>query len=374
MFGKRRPMTEAEKALRGEKSRLWWATDPKAQLLKEKQRQRRIEYNKTKVDERLSPEARKKASERLTLINQTRERPEVERKAASGRAKNNKNFRRGSMKDAEKEAIRQRMIGNTFGSGQVMSAELKARHSARMTTDNPMRVPEIAEKTWKTRRERYGEDSSSQFFKKLWREGRAHARTEFSEAERLAISERMKSSNPMKDPAVVEKVMASISQEVRTAASERMKRGWAEGKFTPSMYRGIGNVKSANKTELKLFPMLRHFHGRFVGDGKFWLRLTASGICRNPDFIFGSGKNKTALLVHGVYWHRDEETNHLEIEDYRRAGWHLFVLWTKRIQNWMMPSIKGEIVSWLAEARSSPSETPVIRQFMTWNATRTTTS
>jgi G:T-mismatch repair DNA endonuclease (very short patch repair protein) len=99
---------------------------------------------------------------------------------------------------------------------------------------------------------------------------------------------------------------------------------------------------------------------------------TTSGIARNPDFIIGSGKKKTALLVHGTYWHRHEDRFLAEVQDYLHAGWNLFILWTKQIANWMLPSIKREVKLWLAAC--STSGRPVLHQFMTWNATLTTTS
>ena len=302
---------------------------------------------------------------------------EAERKAASERMRAanlaGKQKRKAPMSEAEREMHRKRMMGNTLGKANVMSEERRIAHSARMKKSNPMKSPETVAKMRSTLVERHGEDFSSRLFKGLWREGRIKGRP-LSERAKALASERMKLANPMKDPVVAAKARASFTEERRGAASARMKLTWQEGKIEPAMFRGKGNVKGANKTERKLFPILRYYHGRFVGDGTFWLKVTESGICRNPDFIFGSGKQKTALLVHGVYWHRDTKTAEIEIEDYRQAGWHLLVLWVKHLSDWMMPAVKAEIKSWLDEAASSPSQMPVIRQFMTWNADRTTTS
>lgn len=196
-----------------------------------------------------------------------------------------------------------------------------------------------------------------------------------SVARRLAISKRMRANNPMKRADVVEKVKRGHAPEYRAKMSDLMKKTWQEGKIIPSMFLGNGSVKGANKTERMLFPLVRRHCGRFVGDGKFWVRLTESGISRNPDFIFGSGKNKIALLVHGVYWHRDKRKAKEEINDYLKAGWHLFVLWTgDRISHWMMAETKERIALWLKGVKSSPSKTPECHQFMTWNARRITTS
>lgn len=373
----RRPLTDAEKQAKREQNLRWWATNPKAAELKEKRRLARVLYNKTKVSERLSPEARQRSSERLTLINKTRPRSEEERAGAAERMRERMlsgKVKRGPITDAEKAAIRERMIGNQFGKlAPPQSPERKAAASRRMRTKNPMKNPKVVAKMRATLLKRHGPGFMSKTFKRLWREGRIKGKPLSEKAKRLS-SARMKARNPMKDPRVVAKALRNFSLERRVAASERMKRTWSEGKIIPAMFMGKGNVKGANKTERKLFPILRYYRGRFTGDGTFWLKTTQSGICRNPDFIFGSGKNKTALLVHGVYWHRDEAMAQAEIEDYLGAGWNLFVLWTKHLSNWMRPSIKAEVKLWLSEVASSQSQTPVLRQFMTWNAVRTTTS
>jgi hypothetical protein len=369
----RRPLTEAEKQLRREKSREWHKT-PEAAAFRERQRKRRIKYNKTKVNERLSPTTRKKLSERLTSLNKKREWSAEERgfmaeqarlKIAAGI------FRRGPMSEAEKEMHRQRMLGNSLGKGHVCSPEVKAAASARMKAKNPMRSAESLRLMQATLIERYGEDYHSKLFKRLWAEVKIKGKP-LSERARKMARNRMKHDNPMKNAEVAARVAATLTPERRKKMGDRLRQTWKEGKIVPAMFHGKGNVKGANKTERKLFPILSYFHGRFVGDGTFWIKNTASGICRNPDFIFGSGKDKIALLVHGTYWHRHQETTEMEINDYHVAGWHLFVLWTRRIQDWMRPAIKAEIKSWLAAAKSSPPQKPVIRQFMTWNADRIT--
>ncbi len=279
-------------------------------------------------------------------------------------------LRRGPLTDAEKEMHRQRMQGNDLGKANKPTQAQRAAASERMKLNNPMKNPIAVRKMRETMDKNHGSDFSSRLFKKLWAEGRL-AGHPLSDRAKALSSSRMKDRNPMKDAATVEKMRASITPEQRMAASDRMKQTWAEGKITPAMFSGKGNVKGANQTERKLFPILRYYHGRFVGDGTFWLAKTTSGISRNPDFIFGSGKNKTALLVHGLYWHRDQETARIEMVDYTEAGWNLFVLWTKRLSDWMMPAVKQEIKLWLDEIASSQSPTPVLRQFMTWNANRT---
>lgn len=265
------------------------------------------------------------------------------------------------------------MLGNNYGAGKTMSEELRKQHSDRMKKKNPMASTVAIKKRTATIKKKHGADFYSKLFKRLWAERKLAGR-KLSMKERKAISARMKANNPMKRASVVAKAAGNYSPERKAMLSERMKKTWRDGKITPSMFIGKGNVKGANKMERLLFPIIRRHRGRFVGDGTFWIRVTASGISRNPDFIFGSGKDKIALLVHGEFWHRDEAKAKAELNDYIADGWNVLVIWTRRISKWMIPAIKAEIVSWLNEVRSSPSKMPAVRQFMTWNASRITTS
>lgn len=278
------------------------------------------------------------------------------------------------MSDEEREAIRQRMAGNQYGAGRTLSPEARKAISERMKKNNPMKRAAVAKKMAATIKKRHGANFHSELFKRLWREGKIKGGRKLSRKEREAASVRMKAANPMKRGDVVERVKRSYSPERRRALSEQMKKSWREGRITPVMFLGKRKEKGANKTERMLFPFVRRHGGRFVGDGTFWIKNTASGICRNPDFIFGSGTEKVALLVHGVYWHRDAAAVEKELNDYRQAGWQVFVLWTKRISPWMMEPIKAELRSWLAGLESLPLRTPEARQFMTWNVVRITTS
>ncbi len=292
----------------------------------------------------------------------------------SEQAKRIRGRRTKPMSEEEREAIRRRMRGNQFGAGRTHSPEVRKAISERMKKNNPMKRAAVAKKMAATVKERHGTDFHSKLFKRLWQEGKIKGGRTLTREERKAIRERMKARNPMKRPDVVERVKRSYSPERRKALSEQMKKSWREGRITPVMFLGKRHEKKANKTEQLLIPFVQRHGGRFVGDGTFWIRDTASGVCRNPDFIFGSSTEKTALLIHGVYWHRDALAVERELNDYRQAGWQVFVLWTKRIIPWMMEPIKAELRSWLAGLELSPLKTPEARQFMTWNATRTTTS
>lgn len=373
---KRRPMTDAEKELRCQKIIAYW-TSPEGIAEKKRRAERMAAYNRDPemTKKRLSPESRKRAGLRLAHVNRTRERPEAERAAAAVRMSErvrSGECRRGPLTEAEKEAIRERMAGNQYGAGKTMSDENRVKASERMKADNPVHKPGVRARILESIRREHGDDFFSEHFRRLWSEGKAKPRTEYSLEERAALSLRMTADNPMKDPEVAARTWTSRTPEQKQSMSDRMKQTWAEGKIIPNMFLGKGNVKPANKTELMLFPMAAELNGRFVGDGNMWVPITTSGIRRNPDFIFGSGKDKTALLVHGTYWHRDASKAEVEMLDYLNAGWHLFILWTKGIKDWMLPSIRREVELWLAECKQS--ETPALRQFMTWNATRITTS
>lgn len=373
---RRRHLSAAEKEAKRQSSIAFW-NSPEGMLLREKQRQRRIEYNKTEVDKRLSPETRKKSSECLISLNKTRHRSKAEKSAAAERMKAawaaGKIGRKNPMSEAEKDSVRSRMLGNRYAKGRVQSQAQRSAASARMKKNNPMRVAATVKKMRRTMAERYGEDFTSKFFKQAWADGKIKGKPQSERAKALS-RKRMKEKNPMHDAEVVARAMMSRGPKHILAASERMKTMWREGKITPQMFKGKGNVKPANSFERTLILILEPMRGRFVGDGKFWIKKTASGICRNPDFIFGSGRDKIALLLHGTYWHRDPLATRLEIDDYAVAGWSVFVLWTKRLSKWMLPSITQEVESWLSEARSSRSGGPTLRQFMTWNARRITTS
>lgn len=369
---KRKPMTAEQKRLRSLASKEFW-NGPKGAAQREQARQRRIAYNKDpqRIKERLSASARKAAGERLANVNKTRNRPKAERLGAAARMRErilSGKCRRGPMTDAEKELHRKRMLGNTLGAGQTPSLESREAASRRMKANNPMKRSEIRDKMLATVEMRYGPG----FFAKVAKAMHGVRATPITQSEREAAKLRMTTRNPMKDSSVVAKVRQSFTPERRATIAAKMKETWKAGKIIPNMFLGKGNVKSANKMELKLLEIIQEFNGRFVGDGKMWIPITTSGIRRNPDFIIGSGKDKTAILLHGTYWHRDETRTKMEIQDYRDAGWNLLVVWSKGLHQWMMPGITAEIVSWLAECEES--ETLVFRQFTTWNVCRITTS
>ena len=142
-----------------------------------------------------------------------------------------------------------------------------------------------------------------------------------------------------------------MSPEARAKASEHMKRVNREI-LTPERRAEMGRKLSLtirnrpyvevehlvgpggpNKMEAQLLLQIEPLGFRFVGDGRFWIGPCQSKKCRNPDFLFGSGRNKAAVLFHGKYWHtRADADDAEEMQDYRAAGWRVLVIWEKELK------------------------------------------
>lgn len=156
-----------------------------------------------------------------------------------------------------------------------------------------------------------------------------------------------------------------MSPEARARAAEHMRRVNREI-LTPEKRAEMGRKQSQtirnrpftvvehpsgpggpNKMEAQLLELIRPLGFRYVGDGRFWIGPCLSRKCRNPDFVFGSGKNKTAILFHGTYWHkRADSDDNEEKKDYRKAGWNLLIVWEKELRN---PSkLTNKVSRWLA--------------------------
>lgn len=134
-MGLNRPMTDAEKALRSEKSKAFWKSEA-GLALKKNHGERFSKWNAT----RHRPLAERQASaDRMRILAKTREYSIEERKALSERCKKrmDNGWVRPPMSEKEKESIRQRMAGNQFGAGNKMPDDLKERHRARMKANNP---------------------------------------------------------------------------------------------------------------------------------------------------------------------------------------------------------------------------------------------
>lgn len=174
----------------------------------------------------------------------------------------------------------------------------------------------------------------------------------------------MKANNPMKNSQTIAAVSKYLwTAEHRQRMSKRMKKLWKEGKITSAHRRLIG--KKMNKTESLLSEVIRPMGFIYKGNGDFWIAGCQSGMARNPDFIWKSGKNKIALLMHGKYWHTMPNSNSSqEMRDYKDKGWSVFVLWvTNHMLKKHLEPIRTEIKSWLDGRLSSRSKTQDIRQF-----------
>lgn len=157
----------------------------------------------------------------------------------------------------------------------------------------------------------------------------------------------------------------NMSPEARARASEHMKRVNREV-LTPERRAEMGRKTSAtirsrpyvevehldgpggpNKMEATLMEVIAPLGFRFVGDGRFWIGPCKSRKCRNPDFLFGSGKNKAALLFHGRYWHqRADADDKEELDDYTSAGWRVLVIWENELKDREALLVKAS--AWLA--------------------------
>ncbi len=169
------------------------------------------------------------------------------------------------------------------------------------------------------------------------------------------------------------KKKVNMSAAARARASEHMKRVNREV-LTPE--RRAEMARKANETkrnrpytelehptgpggpngmEATLLSWIEPMGFRFVGDGRFWIGPCKSKKCRNPDFLFGSGKNKAALLFHGKYWHeRADADDQEELTDYQQAGWRVLVVWENELKD--MDAVRAKASAWLASLKLEKQE------------------
>src|SRR3990167_25448 len=250
-----RPHTKAEKKVKGQRSKEWWAS-PSGQKQKRLNGARMAEWNTTRI---FSEETLRRASERLTHINKTRTRSEKERQDISNRMKKahleGNGPRRGPLTDLEKAAHRARLLAHPLKS-PPMSDAAKESSSKRMRENNPMWRPDVAARAGKTRSLLHREQMSIKA-KELRASGSFIRRSPISNTERARISERMLANNPMKNPLVVAKVIATRAITGSDAiADRRMRQTWAEGKITSAHRRMAGGRRTINKSEAKLLAII----------------------------------------------------------------------------------------------------------------------
>lgn len=274
-----------------------------------------------------------------------------------------------------REAKRQRMtelrklwhsMGKKIPHRPPLTPEERSVLSQRLKQDNPMARPEIRAKV-----------SQRLLEKTEWRQ---------------RMSERMKTANPMKDPAAKERMGQSLRQSLAKAG--HIERPWLrkKGRSSPSpearekaklrmltnnpmknpetvqrvvlirRWRQFSSPKSyvakwirrhigPNKVEKALETLIAPLGFKFVGDGHFWIGPCLSGKCRNPDFIYKSGKLRIALLYNSRYWHDLLPTNDdaEELADYAALHWRVLVVKEEDMNS----AVKDKVLDWLSGLRLS---------------------
>ena len=87
------------------------------------------------------------------------------------------------------------------------------------------------------------------------------------------------------------------------------------------------------KPELQLTKLLFPLGFTYTGDRSFWIGPCQSGMRRNPDFVWRSGKRKVALLFNGKYWHDGGTKDATEMADYIGEGWRLCIITEEMLQD-----------------------------------------
>ena len=117
-------------------------------------------------------------------------------------------------------------------------------------------------------------------------------------------------------PAHIEKVrQASLKQ-------------WATPETRDRLVKAILEIRSPNKTEVKVLGMLNKHLGNewaFVGDGQ----VIIGGCC--PDYINTNGK-KLIVEFYGDFFHRPQDEGYKK-KLYAKFGYDTFAIWSKDMQN-----------------------------------------
>ena len=238
---------------------------------------------------------------------------------------------------AKAQQAKQSNASGTFRrKSQATEAERKAQ-SERMQADNPAKRPEVREKIRQTLLAK--KDMLAERARQQHAEGRFGEHLPMSAEARQAQSQRMTEQNPMKNPETAAKV--ALNKRWRWLADPKgMAEAWIRAGVAP------------NKAEAALAEILTPLGFRFVGDGAFWIGPCQSGMCRNPDFIYKSGRQKIGLLLNGEYWHQRPERNDIqEMADYTAQGWQMLVISDKELSN--PAAIMVKVKAWLVGLKSS---------------------
>jgi hypothetical protein len=217
----------------------------------------------------------------------------------------------------------------------VTDAERLAQ-SERMRRDNPMKRPEIREKR------RHLSDKRKQDLReqcrRLYAMGLFGHPPPMTEETKEAHRQRMRQNNPMKNPETRLKVSRAIQAQYKEDRCSMVKR-WVNAGNAP------------NKAESMLAEIITPMGFQFTGGGQFWIGPCQSGRCRNPDFVYGTGREKIALLLNGEYWHSlPKSDDEAAMTDYSELGWQVFVVTDKEL---IQPTVKTRIMDWLSRAKRS---------------------
>lgn len=303
--------------------------------------------NKPKRKYTMSEEERERRRERVRQLQSEgklrRKHPmsEEEKKLHRGllqspevKAKRLQSQQRPEYLEKQSERARQSYADGAFRRKTPITNEEREAASQRMKANNPVNSPEVREKIAATLRKQ-----SKQLAARLDQMRRDGLITHppMSEANKAAASARMKANNPMKRPEVAAKV--SISKLWRHFGNPKViAEAWIRAGVAP------------NKAEQALAELIASLGFRFVGDALFWIGPCRSGRCRNPDFIYKSGRNRIAILLHGEYWHR-AESDAVELADYTGKGWQVLTIWTKELSDPI--AVFAKTKTWLAGLKSS---------------------
>lgn len=236
--------------------------------------------------------------------------------------------------EALAERARQSCADGTFRRKTTITAEERQAASTRLKANNPVNNPEVRAKISATLQAQ-AKDLAERL--DLTRRAGKLNIPPMSEERRIATSERMKVSNPMKRPDVAAKVSA-WQKEKYISDPKATAEAWIRAGSAP------------NKAESLLADTIAPLGFSFVGNATFWIGPCQSGSCRNPDFIYGTGRKRIAILLHGEYWHRPE-TDTIELADYQSLNWRVLTIWTKELTN--PPAIYSKVETWLHGLASS---------------------
>ena len=278
----------------------WWRDNPKAAEQKVIRAKQLADYNRSRV---ISERDRSLRSARLTALNKSRVKTEAELINSAermSRLRQSGVVQRGPQTTAEREMHRQRLKSSNpmklEGPRTKMRASILANAEAlmaaalRMREFNPMFDPQIAQRAAKTRMERHGD--------------------------RLALQTR-----------------------------------WLHfmGRMKPWLNLHIRPTRPEKELGLLIEPL----GFRYTGDSQFWIGPCQSGTRRNPDFVWGSGRKKVALLYNGKYWHERRGTDAIELADYSGKGWRVFVVTEEIFKD--KEATVASVGLWLAGLGLSPS-------------------